>query len=650
MAIRREARPPGADGPATAGAPPFHLLAGEVARLSGVIRAVTETEVRWVPDWQAGEITMPRGCVQAIVQRPGEARVLADSFEAIDASRWTITGKPATGRASRGWTRMAEPPPARRGGLAGPQPGGAAGRRPARAGLPRRRDRGRRAAVHRRAHVPRPGRPVRDADHPGLVRGEPGRRVAERAGPAGPAAGPHARLAPPDAAVRARADRDRRRRQGAGPRPGTRGAAVRDPPGHPGDRARRRRPRRSPPTSTTCGSSGSPSRRPASRSTPTQDEARLVVGDQIFGELQRRRRRRVVMAVEGKPIPLRWSEVAGLYLRRVPSPGDPDRGAAGAGRVAVRAGRPAARTSISPKGRSWPTPTESLTLATPYAGTLTIPRAIVCGGWSCIGRGRRLVIDPAAHHLGDEISVTPPLLDPPQPEGLIARPDDRAGRGPRPARRAGARRRPGRPRGRRFRLFQPGPQRRAPHLRRGQRPADRLPESSHQDDANETPERIRIPIPRGLLRAGKNAMRIELTGDRRPAAAVRRPGDPPDRGGVPRPVRGRSSVARRSPDARPVDQAMDRCNQRSTDSGRRYRDPVKTLTRSMVRHAHAIAREVGARVILLHADVVEEDCDLAALIEDVDFRVILVSRRAGLHGADGVGRALRGGPGPRRRR
>ena len=54
---------------------------------------------------------------------------------------------------------------------------------------------------------------------------------------------------------------------------------------------------------------------------------------------------------------------------------------------------------------------------------------------------------------------------------------------------------------------------------------------------------------------------------------------------------------------------------------------MKTLTRSMVRHAHAIAREVGARVILLHADVVEEDCDLSALIQDVDFRVILVSRR-----------------------
>jgi diadenylate cyclase len=55
---------------------------------------------------------------------------------------------------------------------------------------------------------------------------------------------------------------------------------------------------------------------------------------------------------------------------------------------------------------------------------------------------------------------------------------------------------------------------------------------------------------------------------------------------------------------------------------------VKILTRSLVRHAHAIAREVGARVIMLYADVVEEDRDLSALIQDVDFRVILVSRHA----------------------
>jgi DNA integrity scanning protein DisA with diadenylate cyclase activity len=49
----------------------------------------------------------------------------------------------------------------------------------------------------------------------------------------------------------------------------------------------------------------------------------------------------------------------------------------------------------------------------------------------------------------------------------------------------------------------------------------------------------------------------------------------------------------------------------------------------MVRHAHAIAREVGAKAVLLNADVIEEDADLEALIKDVGFRVILVSRRPG---------------------
>jgi DNA integrity scanning protein DisA with diadenylate cyclase activity len=57
----------------------------------------------------------------------------------------------------------------------------------------------------------------------------------------------------------------------------------------------------------------------------------------------------------------------------------------------------------------------------------------------------------------------------------------------------------------------------------------------------------------------------------------------------------------------------------------------------MVRHTHAIAREVGARVILLYADVVEDDKDLDDLIQDVDFRVILISRRPGFQAPGGWG-------------
>lgn len=64
---------------------------------------------------------------------------------------------------------------------------------------------------------------------------------------------------------------------------------------------------------------------------------------------------------------------------------------------------------------------------------------------------------------------------------------------------------------------------------------------------------------------------------------------------------------------------------------------MKPLTRSLVRHAHAIAREVGARVVLLGADVVEEDQELASLIQDVDFRVVLISRRTNFQPPDGWG-------------
>jgi hypothetical protein len=56
---------------------------------------------------------------------------------------------------------------------------------------------------------------------------------------------------------------------------------------------------------------------------------------------------------------------------------------------------------------------------------------------------------------------------------------------------------------------------------------------------------------------------------------------------------------------------------------------MHALTRSMVRHAHAIAREVGARLILLAADVVEADDALAELIRDLGFPILLVSRRPG---------------------
>jgi diadenylate cyclase len=64
---------------------------------------------------------------------------------------------------------------------------------------------------------------------------------------------------------------------------------------------------------------------------------------------------------------------------------------------------------------------------------------------------------------------------------------------------------------------------------------------------------------------------------------------------------------------------------------------LNILTRSLVRHAHAIARESSARAVLLSADVIQEEQDLAGLIEDVGFRVILVTRRSGVRAPEGWG-------------
>ena len=64
---------------------------------------------------------------------------------------------------------------------------------------------------------------------------------------------------------------------------------------------------------------------------------------------------------------------------------------------------------------------------------------------------------------------------------------------------------------------------------------------------------------------------------------------------------------------------------------------MNILTRSIVRHAHAIAREASARAVLLSADVLQDEADLAGLIEDVAFRVILVTRRAGVRVPEGWG-------------
>jgi hypothetical protein len=518
--IRREGQGqgpgPGARPAASAGLPPFHLLVGEAARLSGTLRTLTGSEVRFAPAWQPGEVTMPRACLQAIVQRPGEARVLADGFETIDAARWSVTGVAAT--ADRG------------------RPG--AGR------VLRLTAQGTSSLTHNLDEPLAAGRlELAFHDNGKVARGHefvvepvfrgPSRRAAIRIilgwSEDSPAVeSPEGPTLPVQRLVR---------------KPGWHRLTLRFGPEETeiaidGQELAHGRGPEGPLAAITLSTrtvdgaaSATATDRPLSAEfddlllirfveppasveiDPTQDEARLVVGDQLFGEVRGADADGVDMAVNGRPIAMRWGEVAGLYLRRVPAQGVPVEGLLVRAEWRTAPGDRPADLDFA-EGALLAQSEDSLSLATPYSGTLVIPRAPL-SRLAVLGRGQRVVVDVAAHHLGDEVSVTHPL-DPPQPEGLTldrsielpAAPDgpaelvlDVVGVVPE----AGDKEYSIQVRNGELRSFVSVNGRRLDYL-------NRLVTTRN----DEAPERIRIPIPRGLLHAGKNAIRFELTGDSDP--------------------------------------------------------------------------------------------------------------------------------------
>ena len=151
----------------------------------------------------------------------------------------------------------------------------------------------------------------------------------------------------------------------------------------------------------------------------------------------------------------------------------------------------------------------AVTLATPYAGVLSIPRELV-RKLVVQGQGRRLVIDPAAHHLGDEYSKTSPL-DPPQPEGSVL---ERALELPVV---------PDRPCFLILDVVQVVSENSDPaysqRIRDGELRTYVAVNGKRIDyinryikTSNNAPERVAIPIPTKVLRSGKNSIRLELTG------------------------------------------------------------------------------------------------------------------------------------------
>ena len=152
----------------------------------------------------------------------------------------------------------------------------------------------------------------------------------------------------------------------------------------------------------------------------------------------------------------------------------------------------------------------AITIATPFSGVLNIPRELLrtieLGGY-----GRRYVIDATAHHLGDEFSSAAPVLDPPEPEGgVLERSVDL----------------PSVPGDRWFLVLdvvqvvgEEGDEAFSPRVKEGELRTYAVVNGKRIDylnryikDKNETPARVRMPIPAGLLHPGKNTIRLELVG------------------------------------------------------------------------------------------------------------------------------------------
>lgn len=242
---------------------------------------------------------------------------------------------------------------------------------------------------------------------------------------------------------------------------------------------------------------------------PTQDEVRLSGGDQVFGTIVQADASTIKLQVDSNEIQLPWSEVSGLQFRRVAGQAEPIQG-----------------TWLRVEWRAAPgddpldldridgvlvdfTP-DSLTLEVPYAGRLTVARNRL-RRIEVLGFGRRIVVDATAHHLGNEIVANPLPLDPPQPEGrtlersieLVNVPPGAAFLSLDVVQVAGES--AGLPF---FDTVKNGEIRTTVSIN------DRLFDylNRYITSKNETPERIQLPIPAGLLHAGRNTIRINQLG------------------------------------------------------------------------------------------------------------------------------------------
>jgi hypothetical protein len=494
-----------ASGPESPSGPrPFQVLLGGGQRISGRLAEINRNEIRLDDGPGRRPLTVARGGAVAVIQRPGEAQVLLDSFDALDSGRWSETGDavidndikssggkhlklPASGASVT--SKLAEPVSAGRFELSYYDAGDTASGCRQWVELSFRTRSNDLASVRAVLGWSDETLAVESPQGPGLavqpltrkrgwhrltVRFGPDRldlqvdddELAHGNGPPGPLAEIRlatevGRKATPPATLFARFD-------------DLQLARIATPSGR-------------------------------QESDPSQDEIRIVTGDQVFGTITKADARGVALEQDGKVVSLPWSEVSGVYFRRSAHAGEWIEG------VLVRVDW---RTTTSSGSQEHDTlegtlnkvTDAELSIATPYAGTVILPRDRL-SRLEVLGNTRRMVLDATAHHLGDRVVSD---LDPPQPEGGTYELSFELKQVPEtPARLVVDV----------VQVVGESGDEYSAHVKNGElltrvsmngKPFDTL--NKHITTKNEIPERIHLAIPAGVLKAGPNVLRFQQEG------------------------------------------------------------------------------------------------------------------------------------------
>ncbi len=238
---------------------------------------------------------------------------------------------------------------------------------------------------------------------------------------------------------------------------------------------------------------------------PSQDEVRKISGDQLFGTIPAADADRIMLDIDGNKIRAPWSEVAGLYLRRSPATSAAIDGPWVRAEWRTAAGADP-RDVDRAEGVLESVKDDEITLQVPFLGSLAVSRDRL-RKLQFLGKSRRILIDPTAHHIGDSWK---PELDPPQAEKAPLEIAFELAEVPK---------------GDAFLSVDviqlvglEGTPKFSDEVKKGQLRTRSAINGRFLDDwnlhvssRNEAPERIRLAIPGGVLKVGKNVLRIEQT-------------------------------------------------------------------------------------------------------------------------------------------